>query len=197
MPGPSTSRVRRPGGRSARVRAAVLAATVEVLLEGGLDALSIGDIARRAGVHESSVYRRWGTRFNLALEAVLDRTRTEVPVPDTGALRTDLNALLRGTAAFVRTPLGELLLRLALRADMAEYEGARERFWHHRFAAGSAVLTRAEERGELRPGLDHRLVFEALMGPLHMRLLLTREPLDEAFLDGVVDLVLAGIAPHG
>ncbi|MBK3644336.1 TetR/AcrR family transcriptional regulator [Streptomyces sp. MBT33] len=196
MPGPTTSRVRRPGGRSARVRAAVLAATVDVLLEGGLDALSIGDIARRAGVHESSVYRRWGTRFNLALEAVLDRTRTEVPVPDTGALRTDLAALLQGTAAFVRTPLGELLLRLALRADMAEYEGARERFWDHRFAAGSAVLTRAEERGELRPGLDHRLVFEALMGPLHMRLLLTREPLDETFLDGVVELVLAGIAPH-
>ncbi|MFJ9722770.1 TetR/AcrR family transcriptional regulator [Streptomyces sp. NPDC101209] len=196
MPGPRSPRVRRPGGRSARVRAAVLAATVDVLLEGGLDALSIGDIARRAGVHESSVYRRWGTRFNLALEAVLDRTRTEVPVPDTGALRTDLAALLHGTAAFVRTPLGELLLRLALREDMADYEGARERFWDHRFAAGSAVLARAGERGELRPGLDHRLVFEALMGPLHMRLLLTREPLDETFLDGVVELVLAGIAPH-
>jgi hypothetical protein len=55
------------------------------------------------------------------------------------------------------------------------------------------VLARAEQRGELRPGTDHRLVFEALMGPLHMRLLLTREPLDDAFLQGVVDLVVAGI----
>ncbi|WP_258314722.1 TetR/AcrR family transcriptional regulator [Streptomyces sp. Act143] len=177
------------------MRAAVLAATVDVLLDAGLEALSIGEVARRAGVHESSVYRRWGTKGNLALDAVLDRTRTEIPVPDTGALRTDLSALLHGTAAFVRTPLGALLVRMALREDMAEFEGARERFWNHRFAAGSAVLARAGERGELRPGVDHRLVFEALMGPLHMRLLLTREPLDDAFLDGVVDLVLDGIAP--
>jgi len=179
------------------VRAAVLEATVDVLLDGGLDAISIAEIAQRAGVHETSIYRRWGTRTNLALDAVLDRTRSEVPVPDTGALRTDLSALVHGTAAFVRTPLGELLVRMALREDMAEYEGARERFWTHRFAAGSAVLDRAEQRGELRPGVDRHLVFEALMGPLHMRLLLTREPLDDAFLDGVVDLVLAGIAAHG
>ncbi|MHC3469963.1 TetR/AcrR family transcriptional regulator [Streptomyces sp. 7R007] len=195
MSAPSRPRARRPGGRSARVRAAVLAATVDVLLEGGVDALSIGEVARRAGVHETSVYRRWGTRTNLALDAVLDRTRTEVPVPDTGALRTDLKALLHGAAAFARTPLGELLVRLAVREDTSEYEEARARFWDHRFAAGSAVLSRAAQRGELRPGVDHRLAFEALMGPVHMRLLLTREPLDDAFLDGVVDLVLAGIAP--
>ncbi|WP_344598192.1 TetR/AcrR family transcriptional regulator [Streptomyces violaceusniger] len=178
------------------MRVAVLSATVDVLLDGGLDALSIGEVARRAGVHETSIYRRWGTRAGLALDAVLDRTQTEVPVPDTGALRTDLNALLHHAAAFSRTPLGELLLRMAVRENMAEYEEVRERFWHHRFAAGSAVLARAEQRGELRAGIDHRLVFEALMGPLHMRLLLTREPLDDAFLDGVVGLVLAGIAPQ-
>ncbi|WP_282699715.1 TetR/AcrR family transcriptional regulator [Streptomyces sp. CC219B] len=197
MPARTQPRARRPGGRSARVRAAVLAATVEVLLDGGLDALSIGEVARRAGVHETSIYRRWGTRANLALDAVLDRTETELPVPDTGALPTDLGALLRHTAAFARTPLGELLLRMAVREDMAEYEGARERFWDHRFAAGAAVLDRAEQRGELRPGIDRRLALEALLGPVHMRLLLTREPLDDAFLDGVVDLVVSGVGAGG
>lgn len=175
----------------------MLAATVDVLLDGGLETFSIGEVARRAGVHETSIYRRWGTRAALALDAVLDRTGTEIPVPDTGSLRGDLSALLHGAAAFVRTPLGALLVRMALREDMAEYEDAREQFWNHRFAAGSAVLARAEQRGELHPGIDHRLVFEALMGPLHMRLLLTREPLEDTFLDGVVDLVLDGIASHG
>lgn len=171
----------------------MLSATVDVLLEGGMEALSVGEVARRAGVHETSVYRRWGSRANLALDAVLDRTRTEVPVPDTGSLRSDLSALLRHAASFARTPLGELLLRMAVREDLAEYEETRARFWHHRFAAGSAVLARAEQRGEVRAGVDHRLAFEALMGPLHMRLLLTREPLDDDFLDGVVTLVLSGI----
>ncbi|MDN3027934.1 TetR/AcrR family transcriptional regulator [Streptomyces sp. S.PB5] len=176
------------------MRAAVLAAAVDELLDGGLEAFSIGQVARRAGVHETSIYRRWGTRAALALDAVLDRTDAEIPVPDTGSLRTDLSALLHDAAAFVRTPLGELLVRMALREDMAEYEDARERFWNHRFAAGAAVLDRAEHRGELRPGIDRRLAFEALTGPLHMRLLLTREPVDDAFLESVVDLVLGGMA---
>ncbi|MGW3938751.1 TetR/AcrR family transcriptional regulator [Streptomyces phaeochromogenes] len=190
LPRPSA---RRPGGRSARVRATVLAATVDVLLDGGLETFSIAEVARRAGVHETSIYRRWGTRAALALDAVLDRTETEIPAPDTGYLRGDLSTLLQGAATFVRTPLGELLVRMALREDMADYEGARERFWSRRFAAASVVLDRAGRRGELRPGVDRRLTFEALMGPLHMRLLLTREPVDEEFLEGVVDLVLAGI----
>ena len=56
------------------------------------------------------------------------------------------------------------------------------------------VLDRAEARGELRQGVDRRLALEALIGPLHVRLVLTREPVDDAFHEAVVDLVLAGIA---
>ncbi|MFF0725242.1 TetR/AcrR family transcriptional regulator [Streptomyces sp. NPDC004134] len=189
---PATA-ARRTGGRSARVRAAVLQATVDVVLERGADALSIAEVAQRAGVHETSIYRRWGTKSALALDAVLDRTAADLPTPDTGSLRTDLLALLHDTAAFVRTPLGGLLLRMAVQEDLAEYEAARDQFWTTRFAVGATVLDRAESRGELRPGVDRRLAFEALTGPLHTRLLLTRAPLDDAFLEGTVDLLLTGI----
>ncbi len=51
-------------------------------------------------------------------------------------------------------------------------------------------------RGELGPGIDRRLALEALIGPLHVRLVLTKEPLDDAFHEAVVDLVLAGIGAH-
>lgn len=74
----------------------MLAATVDVLLDGGLETFSIAEIARRAGVHETSIYRRWGTRAALALDAVLDTTETEIPAPDTGSLRGDLSALRQG-----------------------------------------------------------------------------------------------------
>lgn len=193
---PESSRqpaTRRTGGRSARVRAAVLQATIDVVLEHGADALSIAEVAQRAGVHETSIYRRWGTKSALALDAVLDRTRTDLPTPDTGTLRGDLLALLHDAAVFVRTPVGGLLLRMAVQEDLAEYEAARDQFWTARFAAGATVLDRAGTRGELRPGVDRRLAFEALLGPLHTRVLLTREPLDDAFLEGTVDLLLAGI----
>jgi len=193
-PASPPAKARRTGGRSARVRAAVLRATLDALLAGGADDLSIRDVAQRAGVHETSIYRRWGTRANLILDAVLSETEAAIPVPDTGSLRGDLLALTTSIAAFITTPLGEALLRLALRTDLPEEQAARERFWAERFTTGQTVLARAQARGELRPGLDYRLTIETLIGALYVRLLLTREPVDAALAERAVDLIVAGIA---
>jgi AcrR family transcriptional regulator len=189
------AKVRRTGGRSARVRAAVLRATLDALLDSPAGELSIRDVAQRAGVHETSIYRRWGTRANLILDAVLSEIQAAVPAPDTGSLRGDLVALLASIAAFISTPVGRLLLRLALRDDLPEDHAARERFWAERFTTGQRVLQRAQARGELRSGLDCRLIIETLIGALYVRLLLTREPVDDTVLAHLVDLVLAGITP--
>ena len=97
---------RRPGGRSARVRAAVLRATLEVMAEHGAGGLTISEIARRAGVHATSVQRRWGTTENVVLDAMLTRSQEQLPVPDTGTLRGDLIAFARLVAAYLATPLG-------------------------------------------------------------------------------------------
>jgi AcrR family transcriptional regulator len=187
-------RARRTGGRSARVHAAVLRATVDVLYESGFEALSIRQIAERADVHESSIYRRWGTKADLVVDALLSRMGQAVPTPDTGSLREDLLATLRPLAAFLGTPLGENLVRMALRNDLPNLDGARDKFWNDRFTRASAILDRAEDRGELRPGVDRFLAIETLVGPLYLRFLLTREPLNESVLESVVDLVLTGIA---
>jgi AcrR family transcriptional regulator len=187
------AKARRTGGRSARVRAAVLRATLDLLLAGSADDLSIRDVAQRAGVHETSIYRRWGTRANLILDAALSEIQAAVPPPDTGSLRGDLNALVASIAAFVSTPTGLALLHLAVKDDLPEEHGVRERFWAERFTIGQQVLQRAEARGELRPGLDYRLINETLIGALFVRLLLTREPLEETVTERIVDLVLRGI----
>jgi AcrR family transcriptional regulator len=187
------AKARRTGGRSARVRAAVLRATLDLLLAGSADDLSIRDVAQRAGVHETSIYRRWGTRANLILDAALSEIQAAVPPPDTGSLRGDLNALVASIAAFVSTPTGLALLHLAVKDDLPEEHGVRERFWAERFTIGQQVLQRAEARGQLRPGLDYRLINETLIGALFVRLLLTREPLEETVTERIVDLVLRGI----
>ena len=188
------AKTRRTGGRSARVRAAVLCATLDALLDGPAGELTIRDVAQRAGVHETSIYRRWGTRSNLILDAVLSEIQAAVPAPDTGSLRSDLVALMTSIAAFISTPIGGLLLRLALRDDLPEEHDARERFWAERFTTGQRVLQRAQARGELRAGLDYRLIIETLIGALYVRLLLTREPVAGPVVEHIVDLVLAGIA---
>jgi AcrR family transcriptional regulator len=191
------AKARRTGGRSARVREAVLRATLDALLAGGHDDLSVRDVAEQAGVHETSVYRRWGTRANLILDAVLGEVQAAVPVPDTGSLRGDLLALLSAIAAFITTPLGQLLLQLALRDDLPEDRDVRDQFWAERFSTGQTVLQRARDRGELRPGVNAQLTIETLLGGLYVRLLLTREPIDDTLIEHLVDLVLAGIATPG
>ncbi len=186
--------VRRTGGRSARVRAAVIDATLTALRTRGLDDLSITQIAQRAGVHPTTIYRRWGGRSNLALDAVLSGTEAEIPAPDTGSLRGDLLAVVRGIAAFLGTPLGELVVRLALRRDLPEYEAARGGYWAQRFRSGAALFERARARGELRANVDPVLALETLIGPMYVRMLMTGEPLDDALLVRCVDLVMDGIA---
>jgi AcrR family transcriptional regulator len=175
------------------VRDAVLEATIDTLLTRAIDDVSIGEVARRAGVHETSIYRRWGNRENLILDAALSRVRVELPLPDTGSLRGDLLALLRAMAAFEATPFVEAMLRLTAGEDTPEMAANRARVWVEADTLIGVVLDRAETRGELPPGIDRRLAMETLIGPLQVRLLLSREPFDDAYHEQIVDVILGGI----
>ena len=86
---------RRVGGRSARVQESVLKSVFELLGEKGPSDFSIADVAARAGVHETSIYRRWPSRETLIIEACRNFAEDVMPIPDTGALRTDLIAFQR------------------------------------------------------------------------------------------------------
>jgi AcrR family transcriptional regulator len=188
----------RTRGPSKRVRAAAIAATLAELAELGYSALSLERVARRAGVNKTTLYRRWGTREELVLEAMLERAGEHISVPDTGSLREDLLELARTAAANAATPEVAAMAR-AVAAEsprdsrLAEANG---RFWAERLALDRVIVERALERGEVRPGLDPSRVIEAVLGPIHLRLLLTGEPVDGDFLEEIVDVVAEGIAPR-
>lgn len=192
----SPPRRRRPGGRSARVRADAIAATLAELAESGYSALSLEAVARRAGVHKTTLYRRWGTREELVLEAMLERAGERVSVPDTGSLRADLLELARTAAANAATPEVAAMARAV--AGQAPHDGrlaaANRRFWDERLALDAVIVERAIARGEVAPGIRPREVIESVIGPIHLRLLLTGEPIDDAFLQAIVDTVTDGIA---
>src|SRR6266496_3740796 len=90
---------KRPGGRSARDRTAVLRAALEELIAVGYPSFSVEGVAERAGVHKTTLYRRWRNRENLLLEAMLEHGRENVPIPDTGSLRSDLLAYAKAIVA--------------------------------------------------------------------------------------------------
>lgn len=188
---------RRTGGRSAAVRRAVLAATLELATEGGPDRISVGEVARRAGVHETSVYRRWGTRERLLLDAFLSYSDELIPVPDTGRLRDDLAAFVRAVAAHLSSPLGGALARaMVVAEDDPASARHRDQFFDARLGAARVMFERAAARGEWPHDVTSSgaLVLEALMAPVHFRVLLMRRPVDEHFVRRIVDLVIDGAA---
>jgi AcrR family transcriptional regulator len=185
---------RRPGGRSARVRAAVLQATLEAMAEHGPGGLTISEIARRAGVHATSVQRRWGTTENVVLDAMLTISSEQLPVPDTGTLREDLIAFARLVAAYLATPLGTALSRtMAVAEDDPDVADGRLQFWRARYGIVRVMISRAIERGELPAGIDSQLALELLIAPLHFRALLTRQPIDDTMIEQLADAVVRGL----
>ena len=116
VPNMQVSGTSRPGGRSERVRSNVLAATQELLAEGGYDALRVDDVATRAGVHKTTVYRRWPTKAALVMAVLDSRSAERVPVPDTGSLEGDLRQFARSIVGNLTTAGGPRLTRTLVTA---------------------------------------------------------------------------------
>lgn len=184
----------RPGGRAARVRAAVLEAAAELLMEVGYDAMSTDDVARRAGVHRTTVYRRWPTKPELVADAVGLHTEEHVPIPDTGELATDLLTLARAVAANISSVGGARRSRsiVAAAATSEQLADTLHAFMERRMVRSEPIVDRAIERGELPEGTNPRVVIEPLVGAIWFRLLLTGEPIDDAFVEAVTALVCSG-----
>ncbi|MFD4395194.1 TetR/AcrR family transcriptional regulator [Kitasatospora sp. NPDC058478] len=185
---------RRPGGRAARVRQAVLTAATELLAEEGIDRLSIAGVAARAGVNETTVYRRWGSREKLVLDAMLTGSNEGIPVPDTGAVRTDLAAFARALAEYLATPTGRSVARAAaLSSDDPDLAEAWQTFWQSRLDQAGVIVSRAVERGELPTGTDTALALELLCAPLQTRCLLGHRPIEPDLPERLTDMVLNGL----
>ncbi|GAA3867087.1 TetR/AcrR family transcriptional regulator [Saccharothrix violaceirubra] len=182
----------RPGGRSERVRASVIDATFAELVERGYLGMSVENVANRAGVHKTTVYRRWGTVEGLVADA-LDHTRdTPWPVPDTGTLVGDLTAIayevVDSFADPVRRTVPVAVVAAALMSSAATR--AKNDFYGARTAEAAQVVTRAVERGELPATTDAAEVIRLVCGPLYHRVFITGDPIDHGVADRVVRVVV-------
>lgn len=175
---PPASPVRRPGGRSARIRAQVLDAVRDRLVSDGFDALTVDSVAALSGVHRTTVYRRWRDVGGL-LADVLDAAGDDTWQPaDTGSLESDLAALNHEVQAGLtaQPPVTSALVAASFRSE--EAADALTRFWEDRYERCAVVVHRAVARGEIPPGTDARALLVAATAPLYHRLLLLRSPAD-------------------
>ncbi|MFJ2739757.1 TetR/AcrR family transcriptional regulator [Streptomyces sp. NPDC087440] len=181
---------RRPGGRSARVLAAVHQAVTELVGERGYGSFTVGEVAARAGVADTSVYRRWGSLEALLADVVLTRLNARSPMPDTGSLEGDLRAYAAQVAREITGPEGLALLRLAVALSGKGQPGLKERdaLLEERRRQVQAMLDRAGARGENAP--DALGVLDHVMAPMYIRVLFGAGPLTPEYVDGLVDRLL-------
>jgi AcrR family transcriptional regulator len=190
---------RRGRPRSEAARLAILNAAAELLLEHGLAAVSMDQVAAHAGVSKATIYRWWPTKESLALDALYHEWEGVPPATDTGSLRGDLLAQLRPWARLAnRRPYARIVTALLAQAhsdpDFArEY---RERFLQPRREPARAALRRAIERGEIPADTNVEIALDLLYGPIYHRLLHGHGAVNDRFVRQVVDMALNGMAPE-
>jgi len=184
---------RRTAGRGEKVRIAVIAATVAELAENGYAGLTVENVAQRAGVHKTTVYRRWRDRETLVVDALSEQIAQEVPIPETGAIESDLVALARGFVRWATSQPGRAMLSafVSEAARMPGIADARSRVFQDRLRRARPVITRAIDQGELPETVDPDEVIKLLVAPLYLRLLVTGEPLNDAAAEGAARAALA------
>jgi AcrR family transcriptional regulator len=170
--------------RSALSRRNILVAALELARTHGYAELTIEQIAGKAGVGKQTIYRWWPSKAAVVLEALRENARVEVESPDTGALLSDLEGLLKNTFELTRRRPG---IDSVLRAMMAEAQHDPEfatRFRSELIDPRREVLytlfRRARERGEIRTLHEIDLWVDVAFGVLWYRMLAEVGPLNRA-----------------
>ena len=195
VPGQTDGVSRRGRPRSADADATILAATLELAGEVGINGMSMDVLAERAGVSKATIYRRWTSKEQLVLDALRSALGPLDDV-DTGSLRGDLRAYLislgermwQGKMSDVLPHLIEVACHdEALRDRLDDYV-------HYRREPILAILGRGVERGELPHGAELEVLADVLLAPFVYRRLLSHEPLDADYVDALLRVAITAIA---
>ncbi|MEV6264398.1 TetR/AcrR family transcriptional regulator [Streptomyces sp. NPDC051784] len=194
------SRSGRP--RSAEADAAILEATRASLVDLGWSKLTMGDVATRAGVAKTTLYRRWAGKNELVVDAVAVLF-DELELPDLGSLAADVEAVVLQFAALLERPETKTAL-MAVVAESTRDEALRDRIRNSIVARQKRLVLegreRATGRGELPaepdPAVAARtadLIFDVIAGAVVHRALVSAEPVDADWARRFTVLLLSGL----
>jgi AcrR family transcriptional regulator len=184
--------------RSAEADQAILEATLRFLVEQGYDAMSIESIAAAAGVGKTTIYRRYPSKRELVVAAVLSIAENFQLPPDSGSVRVDLLACMHQAFEIFRTGsafsiMGTLLVRE--RDDPELMDLFRREIIAPRMEAIGRLFRRGIDRGEIRAGISIPLVLQMLAGTIFARHI-SGSPEDEGWMESLVDTLFEGLKPH-
>jgi AcrR family transcriptional regulator len=186
--------------RDDRAEQSIIDSTIVILDEAGYAGLSIEAVAARAGVSRPTVYRRWPTKLDLAVDAVL-RTAPPLDVTETADPQADLCRLVSGLVTEMTTsPLGRVITAAFTSGDTSAAPLTRrltEDYLQPGRAAITSILQRAVRQGILRDDLDLDLLLDLVLGTPAYRWLTTGEPVGADTVRAAVDLAWHGALRRG
>ncbi|MFI7127879.1 TetR/AcrR family transcriptional regulator [Nonomuraea sp. NPDC050153] len=164
--------------RAPETDTAILRAALELFVERGVEAASIEQIAKRAGVGKLTVYRRWSTKEDLIAQAIEQSVSTEVtPSPD------DLHALtpreiidrtLPAAAQMAASP-GFRALVARIMGSAVSHPSLMAAYWTHyilpRRKLAALLLERAQQEGTVAPDADLDVLIDMMAGAVTYRVL--------------------------
>ena len=189
--------------RSAAADVAILEATRAALVELGWSKLTLGDVATRAGVAKTTLYRRWAGKKELVVDAVAELF-DELEIPDRGSLAADVEGVVLQFAAILARPEAKSGL-MAVIAESVRDDALRARIRTSIVDRQKRLVlegrARAQVRGELPPETDPEesarttdLIFDMVAGSVVHRTVVSAEPVDTAWVRSLIRVLLLGLS---
>jgi AcrR family transcriptional regulator len=198
--------IRKPGRpRSAQAHKAILNSTLELLAEEGFQGLSIEEVAARAGVGKTTIYRRWSSKEELVIDAI-HAVQVNLSMVDTGNFRNDLVTLFKTAyqSMMARPLLEQLVVKI-----IGEYQTNPEIFQVFitqlllpRFQQFRHMVEQAQARNEIRRDIDWTLVIELVAGSLYFHWIITSFLVPSSsftpdeWVEQMIDMVMHGIGTN-
>jgi AcrR family transcriptional regulator len=182
----------RPAGGSDAVVHAILRTTLEQLGRRGYAALSIDQVATAAEVNKTTIYRRWPTKGELVVAAVVACREAQPRFVPTGRLRDDLLSLLRNKARTISTPRQRAISSAINTLDPSISAALLQELRRRRYTMPRDVVEAAVAQGELPAETDTEFLTQLLLAPIFYRSLVLRETVPDDLIVRTIDTVLAG-----
>ena len=184
--------------KSETCRLAILDAAASVMEDKGYLDMSIEEVACRAKAGKQTVYRHFGSKSRLALQAFVHKAASQPDLPDTGTLPGDLRAYLVDVSTAMDVPhkrqmLGGLIAEV--QSDPELGAAFRQHVIEAKRTALRTVFQRGIARGEVSPDADLDVLVDLVYGPLWYRMLVSGGRLDQPFAEALAATVVR--AAHG
>ncbi len=171
----------------------VLDAVRDEIAEVGFGAMRIENVALRADVAKTTIYRRWPKKEDLLFELLQSMMSDAIEVPETGSLREDLLAIARHLRNVMTSTDGQAIagMMMAERSD-PDVRRVLERIREEKMHLPRMIVERARARGEIEASVDAELLLTTLAGSIHHRVFIMSEGPSDAYLEALVGLLMSG-----